>query len=151
MVIAIPVWYLEPPFMVPIASLPPHTEPLPMQSMVQTPPPPVGGTDINKGGKNENVATPQTRVQPPCSFCTTLGHPTNILPTLHELCNLIQLPKSTALPPTPLVAAPTTAEISSSRKEVQRTNFTCAICSKYGHYIHHCLSLPQFWETLASM
>jgi hypothetical protein len=31
------------------------------------------------------------------------------------------------------------------------TNFTCAICSQYGHYTHHCPDLPQFQDKLGAI
>jgi hypothetical protein len=90
MVISIHVWYLDPPSMVLVPSLPPQLEDFPMQSMVQTPTPPtghtVGGKYTNKGGKKKkNGSTPQPRVQPPCTLCAKLKHPTNLYPTTTQI------------------------------------------------------------------
>jgi hypothetical protein len=47
--------------------------------------------------------------------------------------------------PSPLTTMVTTQP--SSRKEL-KTKSACAICSKYGHYTHHCPSLPRFRQAL---
>jgi hypothetical protein len=158
MVIAIPVWYLHPPSMVPTPSLPPQTEGLPMQIPVQaptTPPPPTtGGNTTTTGGrrrKNEPIAPLPPRAQPPCALCEREGHPTNICPTLPKLHNLIQLPKATPLLATPPSTSTATTKSSTTCKKGLRTNFTCAICSEYGHYTHHFPALPQFHQTLAAV
>jgi hypothetical protein len=63
MVLTIPVWYLNPPYMVPTPSLPPQTEELLMQILVQAsttpPPPPTNDNIATTGGrrrKNEPIA-----------------------------------------------------------------------------------------------
>jgi hypothetical protein len=91
------------------------------------------------------------RAQPPCALCEREGHPTNRCPTLLELRNLIQLPKATPLLATPQSTSTVTTDSSTTRKKGLQTNFSCAICSEYGHYTHHCPGLPQFWKTLAAI
>jgi hypothetical protein len=43
----------------------------------------------------------------------------------------------------------TTTESSPANNKGLQTKFSCAICSTYGHYTHHCPSLTQFRQTLA--
>jgi hypothetical protein len=65
-----------------------------------------------------------------------------------ELHNLIQLPQAT----TPLVTSSSTTTVSPNigSKGIQ-TKFACAIYSEYGHYNHHCLTLPHFWKMLMAV
>jgi hypothetical protein len=64
MVLAIPVWYLHPPVMVPQPSLPPQSEGIPMQIPVLTlampPSPPITSTTAMAGGrwKKKEPTTP---------------------------------------------------------------------------------------------
>jgi hypothetical protein len=98
MVLAILVWYLHPPNMVPQSSLPPQTEGIPMTIPILTPTipstPPLTHLPTTAGGrrKNKEPTTPLPPcIQPPCILCEKDGHPTNKCPSLPELCNLIQL------------------------------------------------------------
>jgi hypothetical protein len=149
MVLAIPVWYLHPPEMVPRPSLPPQ-EGLPMTIPVLTPtttpltnPPATAGGRRNK--KEPTTPLPP-RIPPPCALCEKEGHQTNNCPSLPELQNLIPLNPT---PPTPATTAiPTTTTHPSSSKGL-RTKYACAICSEYGHYTHHCPALPHFRQTLS--
>jgi hypothetical protein len=52
---------------------------------------------------------------------------------------------------TPPSTSTATTESSTTCKKGLQTNFSCAICSKYGHYTHHFPSLPQFHQTLAAV
>jgi hypothetical protein len=155
MVLEIPVWYLHPPTMVPQPSLPPQTEGIPMQIPVPTttapPTPPPTSTTTTVGGrqKKKDPTTPlPPHVQPPCALCEKDGHPTNKCPSLPELRNLIQLPRA----PPPLVASSSTVTVSpNTSSKGMRTKFACTICSEYGHYTHHCPTLPQFRQTLTTV
>jgi hypothetical protein len=158
MVLAIPVWYLHPPTMVPQPSLPPQSEGIPMQIPVLTPAtppsPPIASTTATVGGrwkKKEPTAPLPPRVQPPCTLCEREGHPTNRCPSLPELRNLIQLPRATtSLTTSPSTSSTTTTSPTIGSKGL-RTKFACAICSEYGHYTHHCPALPQFRQTLTTV
>jgi hypothetical protein len=144
MVLAIPVWYLHPPEMVPCpqAGIPmtiPVLTPTTLNTpILPTPPATAGGRRRTK----DPIAPRPPRIPPPCTLCDKEGHQTNNCPSLPELQNLIP-PNPT---PTPLTTAATTQP--SSSKEL-KTKFACAICSKYGHYTHHCPSLPRFRQALA--
>jgi hypothetical protein len=148
MVLAIPVWYLHPPEMVPQPSLPPQTEGIPMTIPILTPTipstPPLTNLPATIGGrrkKKEPTAPLPPCVQPPCTLCEKDGHPTNKFPSLPELHNLIQ-PSQT---PSSLATITSTATISpNTSSKGLRTKFTCTICSEYGHYSHHFPVLPQF-------
>jgi hypothetical protein len=149
MVLAIPVWYLHPPEMVPrpqeglpmtILVLTPTT---PTTPILPTPPATAGG----RRKKKEPAAPLPPRIPPPCALCEKEGHQTNNCPSLPELRNLIP-PNPT--PPTPITTASTTTTNPSSSKGL-RTKFACAICSEYGHYTHHCPALPCFRQTLAAV
>jgi hypothetical protein len=155
MVLAIPVWYLHPPEMVPQPSLPPQTEGIPMQIPILTPTipptPPLTNLPATAGGrrkKKEPTAPLPPCVQPPCVLCEKDGHPTNKCPSLPELRNLIQLNQT----PSPFVTLSSTAATSPNiSSKGLRTKFACAICSEYGHYTHHCPALPQFRQTLVAV
>jgi hypothetical protein len=141
MVLAIPVWYLHPPEMVPCPQ-----EGLPMTIPVLTPTTPILPTPpATTGGrkkKKEPTAPLPPCIPPPCALCDKEGHQTNNCPSLPELRNLI--------PPNPTPTPPiTTATTQPSSSKGLRTKFTCAICSEYGHYTHHCLALPHFRQALA--
>jgi hypothetical protein len=139
MVLAIPVWYLHPPKMVPRpqAGLPMTilvlTPNAPTTPILPTPPVTAGGRRANK----EPTAPLPLRIPPPCTLCNKEGHQTNNFPSLPELQNLIP-PNPT---PTPLT---TTATTQPSSSKGLKTKFACAICSEYGHYTHHCPALPHF-------
>jgi hypothetical protein len=158
MVLAIPVWYLHPPTMVPQPSLPPQTEGVPMQIPIPTPEatpsPPLANATATAGGrrkKKEPIAPLPPRIQPPCALCEKEGHPTNRCPSLPELRNLIQLPRATTSPMASSSTPNTTTMSSTTGNKGLRTKFACAICSEYGHYTHHCPTLPQFRQTLAAV
>jgi hypothetical protein len=111
MVLAILVWYLHPPAMVPQPSLPPQTKGMPMQIIVLTPAtppsPPLASTTTMAGGrrkKKEPIAPLHPSVQPPYALYEREGHPTNRCPSLPKLRNLIQLPRAT----TSLIISPST-------------------------------------------
>jgi hypothetical protein len=149
MVLAIPVWYLHPPEMVPrpqaglpmaIPILIPTT---PTSPILPTPPSTAG----DRRKQKEPTAPYPPRIPPPCALCEKEGHQTNNCPSLPELRNLIP-PNPT--PPTPVTTASTTTTNPSSSKGL-RTKFACAICSEYGHYTHHCPALPCFRQTLAAV
>jgi hypothetical protein len=98
--------------------------------------------------KKEPTAPLPPCVQPPCALCEKYGHQTNNCPSLPELRNLIplnQTPSTLTTVASTVVTAP-----HSSSKGIQ-TKFTCAICSKYGHYTHHFPTLPHFRQTLAAV
>jgi hypothetical protein len=148
MVLAIPVLYLHPPEMVPQPSLPPQ-EGLLMTIPVLTPTtPPLTTLLVTVGGrrkKKEPTATLPPCIPPPCALCEKEGHQTNNFPSLPELRNLVPLNKT---PTTPITTvSPTTTTHPSSSKGL-RTKYTCAICSEYGHYTHHCPALSCFRQTL---
>jgi hypothetical protein len=146
MVLAIPMWYLHPPEMVPRpqAGLP-MTIPVLTPTTPNTPTAPILPTPLATAGgrraKKEPTAPRPPRIPPPCALCDKVGHQTNNFPSLLELQNLIP-PNPT---PTPLTTTTTTQP--SSSKEL-KTKFACAICSEYGHYTHHCPSLPRFRQAL---
>ena len=133
MVLAIPVWYLHPPEMVPrpqaglpmtIPVLTPNT---PTTPILPTPPVTAGGRRVKK----EPIAPLPLRIPPPCALCDKEGHQTNNCPSLPELRNLI--------PPNPIPSPlTTTATTQPSSSKGLKTKFACAICSEYGHYTHHC-------------
>jgi hypothetical protein len=149
MVLAIPVWYLRPPEMVPRPqeglpmAIPILTPTPPTTPILPTPPATAGGRRKQK----EPIAPRPPRIPPPCALCEKEGHQTNNCPSLPELRNLIP-PNPT--PPTPVTTASTSTPNPSSSKGV-RTKFACAICSEYGHYTHHCPALPRFRQTLAAV
>jgi hypothetical protein len=139
MVLAIPLWYLHPPEMVPrpqarlpmtILVLTPNA---PTTPILPTPPATAGG----KRAKKEPTAPLPPCIPPPCALCDKEGHQTNNCPSLPELRNLIP-PNSTT---TPSITIATTQPSSSKGL---KTKFACAICSEYGHYTHHCPALPRF-------
>jgi hypothetical protein len=150
MVLAIPVWYLHPPAMVPRPSLPPQ-EGLPMMIPVLTPTTPILPTPPATAGgrrKKKETTTPLSPcIPPPCALCEKEGHQTNNFPSLPELQNLIPLNQSPTTPVT--TATPTITQPSSSKG--LRTKYACAICSEYGHYTHHCPAFPCFRQTLAAI
>jgi hypothetical protein len=151
MVLAIPVWYLHPPEMVPrpqaglpmtIPVLTPNTPiapilPTPLTPILPTPPATAGG----RRAKKEPTTPRPPRIPPLCTLCDREGHQTNNFPSLPELRNLIP-PNPT---PTPLT---TTATLQPSSSKELKTKCACAICSEYGHYTHHCPSLPRFRQAL---
>jgi hypothetical protein len=144
MVLAIPVWYLHPPEMVPRPSLPPQ-EGIPMTIPILTPTSPLltkPPTTARGRRKNKEPTTPLPPcIPPPCALCEKEGHQTNNCPSLPELRHLIPLNQT---PPTPTTtASPVTTTHPSSSKGL-RTKYACAICSEYGHYTHHCPTLPRF-------
>jgi hypothetical protein len=143
MVLAIPMWYLHPPEMVPHPSLPPQ-EGLPMTIPVLTPTTPILPTPPATAGgrrkKKEPSAPLPPCIPPPCTLCEKEGHQTNNFPSLPKLQNLIHLNQTLAT--TITTASPTTTQPSSSKW--LRTKFACAICFEYGHYTHHCPALPHF-------
>jgi hypothetical protein len=151
MVLAIPVWYLHPPEMVPrpqaglpmtIPVLTPNTPiapilPTPLTPILPTPPATAGG----RRAKKEPTAPRPPRIPPPCALCDKEGHQTNNCPSLPELRNLI--------PPNPTpTSLTTTATLQPSSSKELKTKCACAICSEYGHYTHHCPSLPRFRQAL---
>jgi hypothetical protein len=147
MVLAIPVWYLHPPEMVAHPQ-----EGLPMMIPILTPTTPILPTPPATAGgrrkKKEPTAPLPPCIPPPCALCEKEGHQTNNYPSLPELRNLIPINQT---PTTPVTTAnPTTTTQPSSSKGL-RTKFACAICSKYGHYTHHCPALPRFRQTLATV
>jgi hypothetical protein len=151
MVLAILVWYLHPPELVPQPSLPPK-DGLPMMILILTPTtPPLTNLPATAGGrrkKKEPTAPLPPHIPPPCALCEKEGHQTNNCPSLLELRNLIP-PNQT--PTTPVTTAnPTTTTTPSSSKGL-RTKYACAICSEYDHYTHHFPELPRFRQTLATL
>jgi hypothetical protein len=148
MVLAILVWYLHPPEMVPRPSLPPQ-EGLPMTIPILTPTTPILPTPSATAGgrrkKKEPTAPLPPRIPPPCALCEKEGHQTNNCPSLSELQNLIPLNQT---PTTPITTTSPTTTLPSSSKGL-RTKFACVICFEYGHYTHHCPALPRFRQTLA--
>jgi hypothetical protein len=145
MVLAILVWYLHPPEMVPRPQ-----EGLPMTIPVLTPTTPIlptpPATARGRRKKKEPTTPLPACIPPPCALCEKEGHQTNNCPSLPELRNLIPISQT---PTTPIIIAiPTTTTQPSSSKGL-RTKFVCAICSEYGHYTHHFPTLPHFRQTLA--
>jgi hypothetical protein len=149
MVLAILVWYLHPPEMVPWPSLPPQ-EGLPVMILVLTPttPPLTNLSDTARGRrkKKEPIDPLPPLIPPHCALCEKEGHQTNNCPSLPELRNLIPLNQTPTTPAT--TASPTTTTHPSSIKGL-RTKYACAICLEYGHYTHHFPALPRFRQTLA--
>jgi hypothetical protein len=152
MVLEIPVWYLHPPKMVPQPSLPPKMEGIPMTIPILTPTipptPPLTNLPATAGGrqKKKDPTTPLPPcIQPPCALCEKDGHQTNNCPSLPELWNLIPLNQTPSMLATIASTVATAPHLSS--KGLQ-TKFSCAICSEYGHYTHHCLVLSRFRQTL---
>jgi hypothetical protein len=153
MVLALPVWYLHPPAMVPQTSLP-QTEGIPMTIPILTPTipstPPITNPPATAGGrrkKKEPTAPLPLHIPPPCALCEKDGHPTHRCPSVPELRNLIPLNPT----PSPLATlASTTATSPNPSSKGPRTKFACAICSDYGHYTHHCPSIPYVRHTLAA-
>jgi hypothetical protein len=155
MVLAIPVWYLHPPEMVPQPSLPPQMEGIPMTIPILTPTipstPPLTNLPATAGGrrkKKEPTAPLPPCIQPPCTLCEKDGHQTNNCPSLPELRNLIPLNQT---PSTLATVASTAATSPHSSSKGLRTKFACAICSEYGHYTHHFPALPHFRQTLVAV
>jgi hypothetical protein len=110
----------------------------PTTPILPTPPATAGGSRAKK----EPTTPRPPRIPPSCELCDKEGHQTNNCPSLPELRNLI----SPIPTPTPLT---TTATPQPSSSKGLKTKFTCAICSKYGHYTHHCPTLPRFRQALA--
>jgi hypothetical protein len=129
MVLAIPVWYLYPPEMVPRPSLPPQ-EGIPMTIPILTPTtPPLTNPPITAGGrrkKKEPTAPLPPCIPPPCALCEKEGHQANNYPSLPELWNLIPPNQTPTTPAT--TTSPTTTTYPSSSKRL-RTKYACAICS----------------------
>jgi hypothetical protein len=155
MVLAIPVWYLHPPEMVPQPSLPPQTKGIPMKIPILTPTipstPPLTTLPATAGGrrKKKEPTTPLPPcIQPPCVLCEKDGHQTNNFPYLLELRNLIPLNQTLSTLTTVASTAITTPHSSSKGL---RTKFACAICSEYGHYTHHFPVLSCFQQMLAAV
>jgi hypothetical protein len=153
MVLALPVWYLHPPAMVPQTSLP-QMEGIPMTIPILTPTipstPPITNPPAIAGGrrKKKEPTTPlPLHIPPPCALCEKDGHPTHRCPSVPELRSLIPL-NPTPSPLATLASTTTTAPNSSSKGP--RTKFACAICSSYGHYTHHFPSIPYVRHTLAA-
>jgi hypothetical protein len=147
MVLAILVWYLHPPTMVPcpqeglpmtIPVLTPTTPTTPTTPILPTPHATAGG----RRKKKEPTTPLPPCIPPPCALCDKEGHQTNNFPSLPELRNLIS-PNPTPTPP----ITTTTTQPSSSKG--LRTKFACAICFEYGHYIHHYLAQPHLRQALA--
>jgi hypothetical protein len=148
MVLAIPVWYLHPPEMVPRPQEGlPMTIPVltPTSPILPTPPPATAG---GRRKKKEPTAPLPPRIPPPCALCEKEGHQTNNCPSLPELQNLIPINQT---PTTPITTASPTATTQPSSSKALRTKFVCAICSEYGHYTHHFPALPRFRQTLAAV
>jgi hypothetical protein len=121
MVLAILVWYLHPPVMVPQPSLPPHIDGIPMMTPIlnSTIPStsPLTNLPAIAGGrrkKKESTAPPPPRIQTPCTLCEKDGHPTHKWPSLPELRNLIPLNQTPSLLAT--IASTTTTSPNSSSK-----------------------------------
>jgi hypothetical protein len=155
MVLAILVWHLHPPEMVPRPSLAPQKEGIPMMIPILTPTipstPPLTTLPAIVGGrrkKKDPIAPLPPCVQPPCTLCEKDGHQTNNCPSLLELWNLIPLNQT---PSTLTTVASTVITAPHSSSQGLQTKFACAICSKYGHYTHHFPSLPHFRQTLAAI
>ena len=113
--------------------------------------PPLTTLPATTGGmrKKKEPTTPLSPcVQPPCALCEKDGHPTNKCPSLPELRNLIPLNQTPSPPAT--VASTVATSPNLSRKSLQ-TKFSCAIFSEYGHYTHHCPTLPHFKQTLVTI
>jgi hypothetical protein len=113
--------------------------------------PPLTNPPATTGGrrKKKEPTTPlPPRIPPPCALCEKEGHQTNNCPSLLELGNLIPLNQTPPTPATTTNLATTT--LPSSSKEL-RTKYACAICSEYGHYTHHCPTLPCFRQILAAV
>jgi hypothetical protein len=148
MVLAILVWYLHPPEMIPRPSLPPQMEGIPMMIPILTPTipstPPLTTHPATAGGrrKKKDPTTPlPPHIQPLCVLCEKDGDQTNNCPSPPELQNLIPLNQT---PSTLATIANTTATTPHSSSKGLRTKFTCAIGLEYGHYTHHCPALPRF-------
>jgi hypothetical protein len=155
MVLAIPVWYLHPPEIVPQLSLPPQIEGILMQIAILTPTipstPPLTSLPTTAGGrrkKKETTAPLPPRVQPPSVLCEKDGHPTNKCPSLPELRNLIQLNQTSSSFVTLASTVATSPNVSSKG---MRTKFACAVCSEYGHYTHQFPTLPQLRQTFVEV
>ena len=155
MVLAIPVWYLHPPKMVPQPSLPPQSEGIPMHIPVLTsatpPSPPIASTIFAAGDKRktkEPIAPLPPWVQIPYALCERKGHPTHKCPSLPELCSFIQLTQEHLFLTTPPRMSHATTASSTTWKQHIWTNFACAICEEYGHYTHHFPSIPYICHTL---
>jgi hypothetical protein len=151
MVLAIPVWYLHPPEMVPRPqvglpmTIPVLTLNTPLAPILPTPLTPILPTPLLQLGAGERRRSPQLHFlhasPPPCALCDKEGHQTNNFPSLPELRNLI--------PPNPIpTPLPTTATTQPSSSKGLKTKCACAICSEYGHYTHHCPSFPHFRQAL---
>jgi hypothetical protein len=148
MVLAILVWYLHPPEMVPQPSLPPQTKGIPMTIPILTPtipptPPLTNPPAIDGGRRNKKEPTPHLPpcIQPPYALYEKEGHQTNNCPSLPELRKLIPLNQT---PPKLTTIDSTATTTPHSIRKGLRTKFACAICSEYGHYTHHCPALTRF-------
>jgi hypothetical protein len=118
------------------------------------PPPPTSNTTTTIGAirrKNEPIAPLPPQAQPPCALFEREGHSTSRYPTLPELCHLIQFPKATPLLVTPPSTSTATMKSSTTDNKGLRTKFSYAICSEYGHYTHHFLTLPQLCQTFVTV
>jgi hypothetical protein len=123
-----------------------------MMIPVLTPTPPILPTPPATAGgrrkKKDPTAPLPPRIPPPCALCEKEGHQTNNCPSLPELQNLIPINQT---PTTPTTTASPAATTQPSSSKGLRTKFACTICSKYGHYTHHCPALPRFRQTLADV
>jgi hypothetical protein len=109
----------------------------PTTPILTNPPATAGG----RRKKKEPTTPLPPCIPPPCALCEKEGHQTNNYPSLPELQNLIPLNPPPTTPAT--IASPTTITPPSSSKGL-RTKYACAICLEYGHYTHHCPTLPCF-------
>jgi hypothetical protein len=126
---------------------------IPVLTLATSPSPSIASTTATNGGrqmKREPIAPLPPRVQLPCTLCEIKGHPTHKCPSLPELRSFIQLPQAPLFLATPPSMSHATTESSTTHKKNTRTNFTYAICVEYGHYTHHCPSIPYICHTLAA-
>jgi len=127
---------------------------IPVLTPATPPSPPLASTTATTGARQKNkypTAPLPPRVQPPCALWEREGHPTNKCPSLLELRKLIQFPQETTSLTTPPSTPSTTTTSPTTGSKGLGTKFVCTIYSKYGHYTHHCLTLPQFRQTLTTV
>jgi len=138
MVLAIAIWYLDPPYIVLAPTLPPQIATQPVKNLINLLLPQLSHTVKGKnptiGGKMKKVvgnAQTNPREQPPYALCKAPILPMKLCPTLLELRNLIHIPRASPLSPTPPIGTsiePSKESITMCNKTL-RTKFSCIVCS----------------------
>jgi len=94
----------------------------------------------------EAPSTSSSRTPQPCSFCETIGYPTNKCPKLKRLKYLLHAPQELVNPLTSIKK-----KNLATHYKALHTNHACAFCAKYGHYTHSCPKVPRYKDALVAL